>query len=155
MKGQAAVDCGRDSYCFRRKDGRPKKLMKQNRCMQPEGRFWLNNAMGQGMAAQDQTALAKWQRPVQPYLGQQQGSFMASRFPVYGEMAAKAYVQAGEICLNYRLNATYGEEVNGYLPPTRTRCTSGQYRVFSDHLQLAVCLVHLMALACCFPGFRC
>jgi len=65
---------------------------------------------------------------------------MASLYPVYGEMAAKAYVQAGEICLNYRLNATYGEEVNGYLPPTRARCTSGQYRIFNDQLQLGICL---------------
>merc|ERR1719502_2356012 len=150
LSGGEAANCGKDSNCFclftktagcREADGSNQtESMKQNRCMQQEGRFWLNNAVAQGMAALDQTALAKWQRPVQPFLGQPQGSFMASLYPVYGEMAAKAYVQAGEICLNYRLNATYGEEVNGYLPPTRARCTSGQYRIFNDQLQLGICL---------------
>jgi len=108
-----------------------------NRCVQGDGRFWLNDGQ---WASQDQTAFAKWQRPVQPNMGGEDGVSVSALFPVMNLMASKAYIQAGDICLNYRWNATYHNETEGYLPPTKARCMIGQYRSFSDPNMIGICM---------------
>jgi len=87
-----------------------------------------------------QSHLAKWQRASQPYYGGSNGVILANLPGGTDENMLKAHQKTGDICIRYGLNDKFAEEADPFLPPTRVRCLSEQFRFFSDEVNMAICM---------------